>query len=485
MTSPIPDSHAGRRLAWLLSKVGGEPATDQELDENLSGSMRELLTVDRLQQMAKALETQFGKMTVTRVEETSPYELIAGIEGSQDGSSGRLPLAVETEPPHRITSATIAPAPKPAPGAKPMAWKELAERFKNPPGDSELEPQLSKAADERLDAAFAKGKFVGIGAGIVRDGRLVYYRPLGEADVEREVEITPSTTFRIGSVSKTFTATGVMQLLEKGKLGLDDKVNDRLKSYRIEGVDSETLPVTIRHLLTHTGGIQGRGESDIGVPRGNSTPSLNEFYSSGLKAKEPGKAWAYSNDGYSTLGQVVEDVSGMPFEVYMIENVFDPLGMTSTDYIQSERVGEVFTGYTLDFADVLPVPFIEVVVKPAGSVFSTIEEMAGFVEAICGQGANSKARILKDETFQDMITPQFKTGLPGLRMSMGFGFVLTDFGGHRVAWHNGGWYGASAEMWTAPDDGWGVLLFANSFAPGQTQILDNTAAALLRLVLGL
>lgn len=484
MSTLIPDSPAGRKLAWFLKKIGGETATDRELDDNFGDQLRDVMTVDRLQQMGETIKAQFGQITVTRVEGTSPHQLIAAIEGTQDGKSARLPISVEEDPPHRITAVTITPPPRAAPGAEPIEWKDLVQKFKNAPGESQLDDDISRKIDEVLDSAFAKGKFVGVGAGIVKDGRLDYFRPMGAVDVEDDIEITPRTTFRIGSVSKTFTAIGVMQLVENGKVSLDDPVNDHLKSYRIEVVDSGMPSVTVRHLLTHSSGIIPRRESEIGVASGQRVPTLNEFYSSGLQAKDPNQSWAYSNDGYSTLGQLVEDVSGEPFEKYMIENVFDPLGMQSTDYLQSERVGDVFAGYTLDLGKVLTVEFIDVVVKPAGAVFSTIEDMTRYVEAVIGHGTNSKGRVLKQSTFEDMISPQFKIGRQDPRVSMGFGFVLTEFGGHRIAWHNGGWYGASAEMWTAPDDGWGVLIFANSFAPGQTQILDQTAEALLRLLLG-
>lgn len=91
----------------------------------------------------------------------------------------------------------------------------------------------------------------------------------------------------------------------------------------------------------------------------------------------------------------------------------------------------------------MPVEFMEVIVAPAGGIFSIMDDMTRYIEAICGCGGNSHGRILMEPTFEEMITPQIPTGRE--RMSMGFGFVLTDFDGHRIPWHNGGWYGATSE----------------------------------------
>lgn len=480
MSRVFPESPAGHKLAWLIAKISGEPVTEDELEQNLSDRLRQVLSAERLARMSETIRSQFGEVKVSNVVQNSPHSLIAAIQGSVEGAEARLPLDVEPDSPHRITSATVTPAPPLAPGAEPLEWKELAARAPRPASESSLDSLLASAIDETLENTFAEGRLVGLAAGIVKDGRLVHFRSIGVTDHSRNIPITPTTTFRIGSVSKTLTAMGVMTLVEKGKLGLDDPVNDHLQKYEIEVVDDSAPGVTVRHLLTHSGGLISR-PGEIGVPEGSDVPTLNQFYSSGLQAKEVGKTWAYSNDGYSTLGQIVEDVSGEPFDRYMVDNVFDPLGMTSTDYSRSERVGEVSAGYTEDFSKTMPVQFMEVIVTPAGGVFSNVEDMTRCVEAICGYGANSNGRVLQEETFKEMITPHLPTGSE--KMSMGFGFVLTEFDDHRIAWHNGGWHGATSEMWVAPDDGWGVLLFTPSFLLRLRDILDRDAAALLRLVL--
>src|SRR5208282_5563537 len=159
------------------------------------------------------------------------------------------------------------------------------------------------------------------------------------------VPITLDTSFRIGSISKTLTAIGLMQLHQQGLFQLDDPVNNFLSAYKIEQPRSAPA-VTFRHLLTHTSGIgEVRKLSDLLRPtiglaaNPERIPTLRQYYAPALKADvAPQVKWAYANHGFATLGQLVEDLSGQPFAEYMIDHVFGPLRMDHSDYRLSERV---------------------------------------------------------------------------------------------------------------------------------------------------
>ncbi len=332
-------------------------------------------------------------------------------------------------------------------------------------------------ADETVIAAMNEHTLPGLAAGIVHQGTLVYARGFGLADAQEERPVTPDTTFRIGSISKTFTAIGLMQLWEQGKFQLDDSVNDYLKAYEVLHRDPGAPPVTFRHLLTHTSGIgEFRHISDLarfrrifalGAREGEPVPALREYYGGRLAPDvPPGEKWAYANHGFATLGQLVEDMSGEPFEEYMMGHVFEPLGMLHTDYLLSDRVRDQFaTGYQLKKGRLKSIGYQEIVVRAAGSMFSSVNDMAKYVAALMNGGRNEHGSVLKPETLSMMMEPHYRADerLP----AMGLAFFLDALDGHATAGHDGGWPGFVSSMLVAPADDLGVVVFTNtsSMAP--------------------
>jgi CubicO group peptidase (beta-lactamase class C family) len=344
--------------------------------------------------------------------------------------------------------------------------------------------------DELMVSTINEKTLAGMGVAIVRGGRVVYSRGMGMADAAAGRPITPETVYRIGSTSKTMTAIGLMRLWEQGAFKLDDPVCDYLKGCRIEHSDPDAQQVTFRHLLTHTSGLgELRGLSDLllvrtvfglGARLGEPVPPVPEMYGGRLVTElHPGVKWAYANHGFALLGQVVSDISGEPFPEYMIRNVFEPLGMRHTDYIRSERVrSRLAVGYQFARGRMKPVDDLEIAVSGAGSVFSSLEDMGRYVTALLNGGKNEHGSVLKPETLRMMVEPhhQIDPRLP----AMGLSFMLGDFGGHLIAQHGGGWLGFVSAMYTAPDDGIGVLAYTNtsSLAP------DPFAVELMHQLLG-
>jgi CubicO group peptidase (beta-lactamase class C family) len=328
---------------------------------------------------------------------------------------------------------------------------------------------------------------VGCSIGIVRDGELILARGYGFADVEDRRPVTPSTVFRIGSVSKTMTAIGVMQLVEQGRVDLDAPLSAYVRSFALKQPGG-TRPATVRDVLTHTSGVgelrrladllQG-GTIGLGVKHGEAIPSLADYYAAGLVAEvEPGVKWAYANHAIAALGQLIEDVTGQPFAGYMAEQVFSPLGMGTSDFLRSERVAaQLATGYVLKRGKVKAVPDMDIVVAAAGSVFSSTEDMAAYAAALMNGGANASGQVLKSDSLEEMYRPHWTADprLPG----QGLVFLLDEIAGRRIVGHDGGWPGFTSSMLVAPDDGLAVLAFTNSGSPAVHTLADTVLRQLL------
>jgi CubicO group peptidase (beta-lactamase class C family) len=318
---------------------------------------------------------------------------------------------------------------------------------------------------------------IGLAVGVVCDGRLEFFDGHGLADIASNTSVTEDTVFRIASLTKTFTAIAVTQLWEKGLLDLDAPANDYLRAYRLVPANPSDQPATVRHLLTHTAGIpEVVHVSDLlhpdwgpfdarpavhSVKIGERLPTLAEYYRGGLRlAVEPGTAFAYSNHGFATLGQIVEDVSGMPLERYFREHIFEPLGMTDTDLVRSKRVeSRLATGYDVGGGAATAVTDRDWVGRGAGGIYSSSRDMARYLAALLGGGVNEHGSVLKPASLATMFEPHYQPDprLPGI----GLGFFRGTAGRHRLVEHDGILPGFSSHLLVAPDDGVGVIGFTN------------------------
>jgi CubicO group peptidase (beta-lactamase class C family) len=340
---------------------------------------------------------------------------------------------------------------------------------------------------------------VGLAFGVVQDGALVSFHGHGLADITSRTPITEDTVFRIGSVTKLFTAIAVMQLSEQGLLDLDAPANDYLRAYRLIPAEPGFRPATLRHLLTHTAGIpEVRGLADLrhadltpsggrpallSVRAGEPLPSLAEYYRAGLRVVvEPGTAFAYTNHGFATLGQIVEDVTGLSLDRYLRERLFEPLGMTDTDIVRTEKVRtRLATGYIVGRRGPQPVSDRDWIGAGADAIYSTTRDMARFTAALVGGGANEHGRILEPATLATMFAPHFQ---PDPRIDgIGLGFCRNEIGKHRVVSHDGILPGFNSALLAAPDEGVGIVAFTNG-SPGAFGWLPIELDGLLRRLIG-
>jgi CubicO group peptidase (beta-lactamase class C family) len=340
---------------------------------------------------------------------------------------------------------------------------------------------------------------VGLVVGVVRDGDFQFCGH-GLANIAANAPVTEDTVFRVGSITKLFTAIAVMQLKERGLVDLDAPANDYLHAYQLVPAKARFGPVMLRHLLTHTAGIPDmRNVNDLlhasftvsggrppilSVDFGEQLPSLAEYYRGGLQAVvEPGSAFAYSNHGYATLGQIVEDVSGLPLERYFRERIFEPLGMVDSDLVRSDRIASrLATGYALGRRGAKPVPDRDWIGGGFGGIYSTARDMARFVAALLGGGANEQGRVLEPATLATMFEPHYQADAR-LR-GMGLGFFRAATAGHRLVFHDGILPGFNSELLLAPDDGIGLIGITNG-SSGAFAWLQVELERLLRELLDL
>jgi CubicO group peptidase (beta-lactamase class C family) len=331
---------------------------------------------------------------------------------------------------------------------------------------------------------------VGLAVGVIRDGSLEFFCADGVADVTSKVPISQDTIFRVASITKTFTAIAVMQLCEQGLVDLDAPAGEYLRAYRLIPAKSSFRPATMRHLLTHTAGLpemvhpSGLLRPDFGesVKEGQPVPSLAQFYRRGLRiGAEPGTRFAYTDHGPATLGQIVEDVSGEPLASYLREHVFEPLGMTDTSLVRSELdASRLATGYTLSAGGPRPVAHREMVTAGAASAYSTPRDMARYVGALLGGGANSHGSVLQPATLATMFEPQYQPDprIPGL----GLAFFRGSAGGHAVVEHQGVLPGFNSQISLAPGDGTGVIAFTNGARMAMLWLAAETGGLLNHLL---
>ena len=358
---------------------------------------------------------------------------------------------------------------------------------------------VTKAAVEKvlkdLDAvvieSYNEHAPAGLAVGVVHNGELVYAKGFGMADIEQRKPVTPDTVFRIGSISKTFTTIGLMQLWQQKKFDLDDPVNPYLKTYKVLHDDPNAPPITFRHMMTHTSGVGETrsipdavksltGKLEIAAEPDEPVVPLGEYYHGRLRAEVyPGMKWAYANHAYATLGQLIEDISGQTFEDYMIEHVLDPLGMKNSDYLLSERVrADLAQGYAWKKDHFEKVPYQRIVIGAAGSIFSSINEMAKYAAALMNGGENENGRIIEKDTLDMMFTSQLDTD-PRV-YSIGLTFWLEHYGKHLVVEHGGGWPGFISSFRVAPKDNLAVIVFNNS----SSRISDALGKDIMRRLLG-
>jgi len=317
---------------------------------------------------------------------------------------------------------------------------------------------VSAFLDGAMPLEIQRGDVAGAVVTIVKDGKILFARGYGYSDAEKKTPVSPEETlFRVGSVSKLFTWTSVMQMQEQGKLDLDHDVNDYIAFH----IPSEFgKPVTVRNLMTHTPGFQEVVKDLFG-----SLPlmSLQEYMETHIPRQiyPPGTVPAYSNYGAALAGYIVQRLSGKPFDDYVAENIFKPLDMPHSTFDQPLPPAlEPLMSKGYARASGKPRPFEIVIAAPAGSLASSGVDMAHFMLAHLQDGQYSSARILRPETAQMMHTRQF-TMDPTMN-GICLGFYEETRNGHRIISHAGDTEQFHTDLHLMADQNLGFFVSYNS-----------------------
>ena len=329
-----------------------------------------------------------------------------------------------------------------------------------PTDPAELEAFLDQLMREQMDEHHIAGAVVSV----VKDGELLFARGYGLADVAAEKPVDPEITlFNLGSITKTFTFTAVMQLVEQGKLDLNADINTYL-DFKIPATYPE--PITMAHLMSHSAGLD---EFFFGTltPSAEEVLPLGEYLRTHLppRVRPPGVVSAYTNFGVALAGYIVERVSGQPYAAYIEEHILRPLGMahTSSRMILPESLSQDMS-LTYVYADgtfqSVVDPFRFNHLAPAGSISSTATDMARYMIAHLQEGAYQDARILEAETARLMQKQSF-TQDPRLK-GWAHGFEELRAANPRVIGHGGVTYHFYTQMVLVPEANLGLFVANNS-----------------------
>jgi len=300
---------------------------------------------------------------------------------------------------------------------------------------------------------------------VVKDGRLLFAKGYGYADVEKQKPVSAQDTlFRPGSISKLFTWTAIMQLYEQGKVDLDKDINEYL-DYKIP--EAFGKPITLKNVLTHTPGFEEQIKDLFSVNQ--LSPNLGQYLKTHIPRRiyPPGTVPAYSNYATAVAGYIVERVSGKLFEDYVAENILKPLNMTHSTFVQplpSDLAPLMSNGYRLgsDPAE----PFEIVNAYPAGSLSSSATDLAQFMIAHLQEGQLGNARILKPETARLMHSRLF--ALDDAANAMCYGFYEESRNGHRIIGHGGDTIYFHSDLHLVLDQKLGFFVSYNSAGKGSS-----------------
>jgi CubicO group peptidase (beta-lactamase class C family) len=349
------------------------------------------------------------------------------------------------------------------------------------PGKIALDCATLAEVDAAAAELVALGVTPGLVVGLERNGRTIFNRAYGYANLETSSPATPATVFNIISVTKTFTAAAILQLAERGKLSIDDPLSKFLPSF------PRGSEVTLRHLLTHTSGVHDWAHPDFHLNKIGTTPKALVEYIAGQKPLydfDPGTRWQYSNAGYSLLGFVIEQASGQSYADYMKEHVFDKAGMLNTavdrnsdvvpgraaPYIPDARapsgyINGVYVDWSLPWA--------------GGAIRSTVPDLARYFSAFYG------GQIVTTKSLEQMMAPHRLTdgslapvpGAPRGTAWTGLGLEVRDVFGHKTVSQGGSFPGWDPQIRTFIDEDIRLIILAN--APRAADILEQRILSIL------
>jgi D-alanyl-D-alanine carboxypeptidase len=332
-----------------------------------------------------------------------------------------------------------------------------------------------------LQAKMAYEGWPGVSVGVVSHNALIYSKGFGLSDTNRRSRASAATLYRIGSITKLFTATAILKLNEDGKIDLDDPIIRYVPNFRIRNPFAGSTAITIRHLLTHSSGLPA--EAPLGYWTDSHFPSFPQLLAA-IADQElqfpPETHIKYSNLGYALLGQIASTVAGESFERYVRDTMLMPLGMSSTAVLPGPDVRQhLAVGYGRRMPDGTREirPFEDLSgLTAAGNMSSNVDDLALFIESIFRSDSEVGVHVLREATWQRMqrvgqIRPEWQGGF-------GLGFEIQKVGQHVYVGHEGWVSGYHTRIRLSPADKMAVIVLANS-DDADTDLIASEAFKLL------
>lgn len=324
---------------------------------------------------------------------------------------------------------------------------------------------VESSVDAFVKSEMERQKIPGLALAIVKGGKPIIVKGYGTANLEHGVAVKPETIFQSGSVGKQFTATAVMLLVEDGKIGLDEKIGKYLGD-----VPDSWKNITVRHLLSHTGGMTDY-PPDFDFRRDYTEDELLKRAKEVPVAFAPGEKWEYSNLGFVTLGIIISKVTGKFYGEFLQERIFKPLGMTTARIIsEADIVPNRAAGYVLVKGEVKNQSWVAPSLNTTGDgpLYLTVLDMIRWDEAL------RNGKPLKKNSLDAMWSPIKLNS--GATHPYGFGWAVRSVNGRRVVEHGGAWQGFKAQISRFVDDDLTVIMFANLAQTNQSKITNGIAA---------
>jgi len=306
---------------------------------------------------------------------------------------------------------------------------------------------------------------------VIQNGKPIFKKAYGVANLEEKTPITLSTNFRLASVTKPFTAMCIMKLVESGRLSYEHNLQQIFSEFPAYG-----RSITIRHLLQHTSGLIAYEAliPDTATVQVLDKDVLRMMMSQDSTYFPPGTQYRYSNSGYAVLAMIVEKVSGKSFAKFLQENIFKPLGMKNTvayekniSTVKNRAMGYWQEGGQFVFSD----QSVTSAVLGDGGIYSSVEDLLKWDQALYTE------KLLERETLAAAFTPGVL--LDGKSLEYGFGWRLDQFNGRRRVMHTGSTSGFRNVIQRYPDDNFTVIILTNRAAPEVAPLADKLAEMFL------
>ena len=345
-------------------------------------------------------------------------------------------------------------------------------------------PAYKQRTDQAITDVLNEFKAVGIAAAVVKDGKIIYNESFGFKDLETQTPLRNDDIMRIASISKSFTATSLLQLVDKGVISLDDDVSD-LIGFRIRNPHHPDIPITLRMILSHTSSIRDKADY---FTLDHLNPAVYGDCVESYSKYKPGEGYRYSNIGLNLAGAILEKVSGQRFDVYVKENIINKLGLYgghNIDSLDAEKFARIYNyrngeyveskGAYKSRAEDMPsyvLGYTAPIFSPTGGVKISARDLAKYMMMHMNYGQYDGVRIISEKSSKTMQTPVWisKDG------ENQYCLCLTEFinyiddakynvAGNYPIGHTGGAYGLNSIMIWSPADGWGIVAMTNGYTP--------------------